>query len=316
MNTTGTLCCAHPPASGEAQPAPWAVVLAALRRYEQHRHSVDVPPRTRAYGVALGRCISALRANYWNGHLDPDIIADVEAVPGWHWGDPPPGAWRTALRSATAAARRHRGGATPPYPRRAGGVDLQAWCARQRADYAAGLLSPAQIDALSALPGWDWDPDEHRWRQGLTMLVEFVDSGGDLAMLHRDLRVNGFALGRWWQRCHEDCRAGVLSAERRAVLAALFADNCCPDPWSVGYLVLQRFCDAQGHARPRQNAVVDGFRLGWWVTVQRRQRRRGALNAERIHLLDALPGWQWNPGRGTRPPPAHPRRPQVISRAG
>jgi len=44
-----------------------------------------------------------------------------------------------------------------------------------------------------------------------------------------------------------------------------------------------------------QSYVVDGYKLGCWVTVQRQKHAKGTLDAERERRLGTLPGWFWDP---------------------
>src|SRR5262249_53721222 len=54
---------------------------------------------------------------------------------------------------------------------------------------------------------------------------------------------------------------------------------------------LVRFVEREGHARVPQAHVEDGYRLGQWVSHQRRRRAR--LTADQARRLAALPGWEW-----------------------
>lgn len=67
-------------------------------------------------------------------------------------------------------------------------------------------------------------------------------------------------------------------------------------PWEFWFGLLQRHADENGTALVLQSYVTDdGDRLGTWVTTQRLQRSKGRLSETRQELLDALPGWSWDP---------------------
>jgi len=64
-----------------------------------------------------------------------------------------------------------------------------------------------------------------------------------------------------------------------------------------GLAHLKRYAAREGHARVPARYVQSGYRLGQWVWVQRVQRKRGRLPAERGAALEAVPRWSWNPRR-------------------
>lgn len=67
-------------------------------------------------------------------------------------------------------------------------------------------------------------------------------------------------------------------------------------PWEFWFGLLQRYVDVHGTALVLQAHVTeDGDRLGSWVTIQRSQRSKGRLCESRQELLEALPGWSWDP---------------------
>mgnify|MGYP001472500146 CR=1 FL=1 len=61
---------------------------------------------------------------------------------------------------------------------------------------------------------------------------------------------------------------------------------------------LAQFVEREGHAAVRQAHVerFDGtdFKLGLWVSGQRRRYQRGQLSGEHVAALEGLPGWEWN----------------------
>jgi hypothetical protein len=58
--------------------------------------------------------------------------------------------------------------------------------------------------------------------------------------------------------------------------------------------LLEQFVEGHGYALVPQSCTVNGYALGKWVNVQRRQYSRGALDADRVHRLEGLAGWTWD----------------------
>ena len=68
-----------------------------------------------------------------------------------------------------------------------------------------------------------------------------------------------------------------------------------PTPWEEGFRKLLEFIDERGTSRVPQSYSTGGFRLGTWVTLQRKAYFGGTLDADQVKRLGALPQWSWNP---------------------
>jgi hypothetical protein len=62
--------------------------------------------------------------------------------------------------------------------------------------------------------------------------------------------------------------------------------------WEKGFAALCKFRAREGHCCPSHNHIEGTFRLGLWVTNQRR--RKALLPLERERRLDAI-GFVWDP---------------------
>lgn len=100
---------------------------------------------------------------------------------------------------------------------------------------------------------------------------------------------NGFKLGVWVNTQRQNW--STLTEERRKRLAALpdWTDNTRNTLWDEGFGYLCRYVQQEGDALVPSGCVFDGFRLGQWVTVQRRGWER--LDDNRKQQLSDLPGW-------------------------
>lgn len=71
--------------------------------------------------------------------------------------------------------------------------------------------------------------------------------------------------------------------------------------WQFWFGLLQQYVDQHGDAGIPNKYVVNGYKLGQWCVMQRQQKKRrpgdprGILRPERVRLLEALPGWSWEP---------------------
>ena len=90
-------------------------------------------------------------------------------------------------------------------------------------------------------------------------------------------------------------KRGELSEERVRELEELpgWVWDILEDNWTRHYEGLKKFAEREGHARTPQRYIEEGLKLGQWVVVQRRN--RDEMTPERRELLQALPGWSWDP---------------------
>ena len=85
-----------------------------------------------------------------------------------------------------------------------------------------------------------------------------------------------------------------MKPDRRHRLEALpdWSWNAFSDAWQEGFSFLKEFADRESHCRVTStHKTGDGYRLGQWVSIQRRNRDK--IEADRRHRLEALPGWVW-----------------------
>ncbi len=107
--------------------------------------------------------------------------------------------------------------------------------------------------------------------------------------------VRGYKLGQWINAQRNAYVAGVLSPERTNRLESLpgWTWNARLERWEDGYDALCRYVDEHGNARVPYNYSAHGFKLGIWVTTQRRSYTKGKLELRRQQRLRRLPGWTW-----------------------
>ena len=79
--------------------------------------------------------------------------------------------------------------------------------------------------------------------------------------------------------------------------------------WEKRYSLLLEYVKLHGDARVPQDLVVDDFKLGWWVSVQRQRYTKKILDPallqrhqEREQRLSEVKGWEWKTHRWSRKP--------------
>jgi superfamily II DNA or RNA helicase len=246
-------------------------------------------------GFGLGRWVNAQRVAHTKGKLRTDRRERLQAIPGWIW-DAIDARWEegrlhtaeyAGIKGHVKVDRRYR---TPD------GFRLANWITVQRTNYTRRTLSAERIRRLEAIPGWEWNPHEDAWREGVAHLSQYLGEFGHTCVPQDYVSSDGFRLGGWVVNQRGNRRDGSLREGRQEQLESF--------PGWVWDTREARWADAYGHAEeyvaqhgdasiPREYRSADGFKLGHWVKRQRDYFASGGLSEERIGLLEALPGWVW-----------------------
>jgi superfamily II DNA or RNA helicase len=281
-----------------AQDAAWEDAFAHLERFVEREGHARVPNRHIDDGFKLGGWVTGQRHAFRRGKLDPTRRTRLEALPSWVWR-----AWEASWEDAFAHLERfveREGHARVPGDRKENGFELGAWVTAQRQASNRGTLDPDRRARLGALPGWVWRgaASDAAWEDGFAHLQRFVAREGHARVASRH-NEDGYPLGQWASTQRWKYKRGDLASKRSAQLAALpswtWSGSAAWDTaWDEAFTHLQRYVEREGHARVPAFEMEDGYKLGQWVSVQRKAQSRGALDANRRARLAALPGWVWD----------------------
>jgi helicase associated protein len=180
---------------------------------------------------------------------------------------------------------------------RVGGYPLGSWVVAQRHFRAKGILDAEREGRLEEVTGWTWDPHADQWEEGLHCLSDYVKRHGDARVPKACTVDDGYRLGKWVQKQRVHHNKGTLEADREHRLKDLpgWTWDAYGEQWEEVFSRLLDYVKRHGNARLPRSCEVDGFRLGAWVTKQRRAHARGSLDAGRQQRLETLPGWTWDP---------------------
>jgi hypothetical protein len=127
------------------------------------------------------------------------------------------------------------------------------------------------------------------WEKAFAALGRFAAREGHCSTPRFHIE-GGVSLGPWVsnQRYYKD----KLSAERRRKLDALgFIWNWRDHLWEKGFDALLKFKRREGHCRVSSSHIEGDYKLGYWVSTQRRKTKR--MSSERRRRLDKI-GFIWN----------------------
>ncbi len=226
--------------------------------------------------------------------------------------------WRHKLRLVRDFLVRHGRlprchGGTPEAPLTNEERGLGFWCVIQRQRWRGSkhhpVLSPVQVAALEAVPGWQWSPWAEAWERQWQELMAFVQQHGRLPARGRSPLKGERALARWCETQRSRIRGqghwARLTPEQASKLEAIPGWQW--DPWTVEWerqwQEVKAFTEQHGRLPRRfctkgQPEVPGEEKLGVWCkTQQQRAKGQGTwapLTPEQGAKLEALPGWQWD----------------------
>ena len=178
---------------------------------------------------------------------------------------------------------RRRLGARRSAPRRPGKIKLDVPAGRVGADFVRAF-DVRLVEQTTA-----------SWEFFFGLLESFVEREGHSRVPLR-YREDGYRLGSWVNSSaisHEEVGSPRERVRRLEAVRGWVWDTY-EASWDEGYGHLLRFVEREGHALVPAKHLEDGFRLGSWINVQRRQFHQGSLRGERQARLEALPSWSWD----------------------
>jgi superfamily II DNA or RNA helicase len=256
-----------------------------LRRFVEREGHSRVHQHHVENGMSLGAWVSYIRKR--KEILTGERIAVLENMPGWAWNAED---YKFDIGFSHLLKFVHENGhSLVPDTHIENGFKLGRWVTHKRR-YKEGLPTEKK-EKFEALPCWTWSVNETKYLTGLSYLKEFVSREGHANVPERHIEDN-FKLGQWVSNKRRSI--GELPIEKRQELEGfpgwrtVRQDN----PFSTGLSYLKEFFTREGHARVPYNHVEGNYKLGQWVSGQRRHKNR--LTFEKTKELESFPGWTWS----------------------
>ena len=155
--------------------------------------------------------------------------------------------------------------------------------------------------------GFRWEPFADKWDEMYEALSRFHREFGHTRVPQKWKQNR--SLGHWVAVQRRQKKLGRLAKDRISKLESLGFEwslgrgsgrqGLHTSAWEAMFAELEEFYAENGHANVPQQYKANR-KLGWWVTTQRRHRRRNKLSLEHIGRLDALK-FPWSPMTVGRP---------------
>ena len=282
----------------ESTTASWEYWLGLLQSYKRENGNVDVPLRyVTPSGENLGNWCGNQKKLYLNHKLGVDRSVRLESIEGWTW-QILDRQWTIAYEKLKLYFKDVGEKLVPVKYVDSSGFKLGAWVAQQRTAFSQGRLDQNRKNMLEELPSWTWDVLDSEWHKGYLHLTNYLKEHGDARPPSTFITPSGFRLGSWLQTLRDKKKAGSLRNEYFELLNSLSGIqwDVLSEAWDEAYQCLKSYADEYGNAQvPTRYVTSNGFKLGFWVGVQRRRKASGVMSLDRIIRLEGLAGWQWDP---------------------
>jgi hypothetical protein len=202
----------------EEETTRWTIVLDALRRGCGATGANQVSDRASVEEFPLNQWIRRLRDDFRDDTLPPEIVAQLETLPGWSW-NPRQTSWERGLYALRAWVSVH-GDACPPQAGVIDGFPIGRWVHARRREHRAAKLPPEKSSQLEALPGWQWNIYDVSWQRAVQALQAYAAEHGT-TRVPSGHTVGNLRLGEWVGHQRRLHRRGQLAAGRVAQLEDL-----------------------------------------------------------------------------------------------
>jgi hypothetical protein len=260
----------------------WEEGFSKLQQFKDGKGHCKVPQNYKEDGFRLGQWVGMQRAAKEALSAERrQRLEDLDFV----W-DPFAAAWEDGF-SMLQQFKAREGHFRAPKGHKEEGFALGTWVQNQRNTKEA--MSAERRQRLDDL-GFVWDPSTEAWEEGYSKLQKFKDREGH-CKVPQSHKEEGFELGSWvgTQRRVKQ----KMPIERHQRLDDLgFMWDTLTEAWEVGFRILQKFREREGHCKVIRSHKEGSFALGNWVGTQRRGKE--TLPAERRQRLDDL-GFVWDP---------------------
>lgn len=278
----------------------WEEGYAAAVRYHQAHGDLYVPQGyVDSNGFRLGTWVNSQRLAKRKGleTMTDDKIARLDAL-GIIWEGRTEWQWNMAFQALCNYQAENGTLDVPSGFKTKQGIELRLWLNNQRERYRKGKLSQERIDKMKSI-GFDFEPPDP-WEEKFQLVKAYYEEHGDTD-IPANIIVSGYPLRRWLARQREYASnpdSSRITPEQIEKLRSIDLSVGIPHNdkiWLNRYEMAQAYFEENGDLNIPGDYIVDSFKLGIWLQMQKQKRRKGKLSQDRIDLLDAI-NIEWKSG--------------------
>lgn len=291
----------------------WVSNFAILEKFVEREGHANVPQDHQEEGFPLGQWVANQRNQARRESLSEDRKRSLESLPGWTWNknDASFAAIIEALRSFYERNGHYR----IPHQHVENEIHLGRAIKNLRRSYMErpDLFESGRKELVESLPSWDWRPSESQPQKNHEALLSFLEREGHIFPSKAHVE-NGVHLYGWMNRMRRAYRAGKLPRKQIEALeslpgwnweyqdsskrpnSALPPRNRRADTFDQRVEILRAYViDSGGRLPSLTQKTHEGHSVGQWSGQWRRQWREGSLTHDQVSILEAIPGWKWDP---------------------
>lgn len=182
---------------------------------------------------------------------------------------------------------REKGDLLVPTNYKVNGYNLGQWISHQRQYYKDGKLYERKIELLNSI-GMIWEAFQYKWSIGFNYARQYYEKHKDLIMA-ANYSTDDFKLGKWICHQRDNYKNSALEKEKIELLNSIeMIWDIHEYQWNIGFNYAKQYSEEHGNLAIIINYVIDDFKLGQWISEQRKRYKNSTLSQEKFKALNSI----------------------------